>query len=127
MQIHDSNSVRILLANLPEPLTQLISELVEKQQYMHIVGHVEGRLEVLVAASSGVDLVIMGAVSLHPPPGIASHLLNEFPQIKIVVMSTTDDTAIGYWLGVHRKRINRSSVDTLLDEIEALFKATPTL
>jgi DNA-binding NarL/FixJ family response regulator len=127
LAIHDPNMIRILVANLPEPLTQLVSELVESQAHMQIVGCVEGHLEVLVAASTGVDLVIMGALTLNPPPGIASHLLNEFPHLKIVVMSTTDDTAIGYWLGVHRKRINRSTADTLLDGIEALVKATPTL
>lgn len=126
MATDDPVPIRILAANLSDVLTDLIVEMIEQQPQMRIVGQVQGQLEVLVAAQMGVDVVILGAPKVKPAPGITSHLLNEFPYIKILVLSTTEDGAMGYWLGMHRCRIDRSTMETLLNGIEELFKITPS-
>lgn len=118
--------IRILLANLSDVLANMIVEMVERHPQMRMVGQVEGQFEVLVAVQAGVDVLVLGASNVKPAPGIVSHLLNEFPFLKIVVLSTNEDRAMGYWLGVHRCPIDRSTTDTLMTGIEALYKLTPS-
>jgi hypothetical protein len=120
-------SIRILIANLSDPLTDMFVNIVEQSPQMHIVGQVKGQVEVLIAVKVGVDVVVLGAPKAEPAPGIVSHLLNEFPFMKVVVLSTSEDRAMGYWLGVHHTRIDRSTPNTLLHGIETLFKMTPTV
>lgn len=119
--------IRILTANLSEGLSKLVVQMVEGEPRLKLVAQVQGQLEVLMAAALGVDVVVLGAPQVKPAPGIASHLLNEFPLIKIVVLSTTDDSARGYWLGVYDSLIDRSTTDTLLNGIDTLFRFTPSL
>lgn len=114
--------IRVLMANLTEPMTRLVMELVGQHLQMRIVGQVQGHLELLFAARGGVDMVILGAPTLRPAPGIVSHLLNEFPETKILVLSTVEERGTGYWLGVRRCRFEYSNAESLFSTIETLSK-----
>jgi len=118
--------IRILIANLSDLLTQFIIEMVDQQPQMQIVGQVQGQLEILIAAQKGVDMVILGTPHLKPVPGIVSHMMNEFPNMKILVLSTIEGKGKGYWLGIHHCRIEYSTADTLQDSIHSLFKKVPS-
>jgi hypothetical protein len=116
---------RILMANLTETLTRLIVDIVSQHLQMQIVGQVQGQIEVLFAAQGGVDMVILGAPHLKPAPGLVSHILSEFPDTKILVLSTTEERGTGYWLGVRRCRFDYATDESLLTSIQTLSKITP--
>ena len=123
----DDSPIRILLANLQGLFAQLVLRAIEDQPNMVLAGQVEGQMEILVAARAGVDVVILGAPQLKPIPGICSHLLNEFPHLKIMVLATHKDGAMGYWLGVRRCRIKMVSAATLLDGVKKLSTLSVTV
>ena len=127
MATDDPLPIRILMANLTEPLTRLIVEMAGRHLEMQIVGQVQGQMEVLFAAQRGVDMVILGAPRLRPAPGIVSHILNEFPTTKILVLSTTEERGTGYWLGVRRRRFDYLTGDNLATSIQKLSKITPSV
>jgi chemotaxis response regulator CheB len=119
--------IRVLVVNLSGVLSEFVTELVKEQPDMTLVGQIEGNLEALVAARTGVDVVILGAAQLHPPPGICSHLLNEAPHLKILVVSTGEAKATGYSLGVRRFRFQALSAGSLIQDIRTLYGQTPTI
>jgi len=127
MQDFSEGLIRILVANLSGILSEFVIQLINEQPDMSLVGQIDGNLEALMAARSGVDVVIVGASALYPPPGICSHLLNEVPNLKILVLSTSEAGATGYWLGVRRRRLKPVSATSLLKGIRDLYRQTPAL
>jgi hypothetical protein len=123
----EGSTIRILLANLPGVFAQLVIQAIEAQPDMIIMGQVEGEIDMLRAVKGGTDILVLGAPTLTPVPGICSHLLNEYPHLKIMLLGTQEEGAVGYWLGVKRCRIKTVSADSLLDGIQTLFTATPTI
>ena len=127
MTTDDASPIRILMANLSDSLTRLVVEMVAQNLHMKIVGEVQGQLEVLIMAEIGVDMIILGAPKLKPAPGIVSHILNEYPNTKILVLSTSEDKGTGYWLGVNRCHIDYSTADSLRTGIQKLSKMIPSV
>ena len=123
----EAPTVRVLLANLPGVIGQVLAAQIKEAQDMFVVNQVEGQIEVLIAARKGVDVVILGVPHLLPPPGLVSHLLNEFPNIKVLVFSVRTSDALGYWLGVRRCRVNEMTPDRVLTSIRMLSTMTPSL
>jgi chemotaxis response regulator CheB len=119
--------IRVLVVNLSGVLSEFVGQLVKEQPDMALVGQIEGNVEALIAARSGVDVVILGAAQLDPPPGICSHLLNEIPHLKILVVSTSEAKATGYWLGIRRSQFQTVSAISLINDIRNLYGQTPTI
>jgi hypothetical protein len=88
---------------------------------------VQGQVEILLTSREGVDVLILGAEKAYPPPGICTHLLNEYPHMKILVLEIQGSSAVGYWLGIRRSRLRNVTDATLLSTIRSLFARTPTI
>lgn len=121
-----SPPIRVLVANISGVVLQLVAQALAAQPDMKLVGQVEGKVEVLMAASVGVDVLILGTPQVYPMPNLCTHLLNEFPDLKIVALAHTGETAMLYWLGVRRRRIGMLSRRRLLQQIRKVSRLTPT-
>ena len=122
------SSIRVLLSNLPAASSDIIISEFQRHHDINVMGVSNGGdIELLMDVSRGVDVVILGTQALHPPPGICSHLLNEFPDLKILVYALGQDRALGYWLGARRCQINDVSAEGLLDGVRRLFEMVVTL
>jgi hypothetical protein len=122
-----SGKIRVLLANLSGVYAELLIDLLSREGDMHFVDNVQGQVEILLASREGVDVVILGAVQAYPPPGICTHLLNEYPHMKILVLEIQGSSAVGYWLGIRRSRLTNVTDATLISSIRSLFARTPTI
>lgn len=124
--LENSNShmtrIRVVIANMPEVLLQLVAQAIQEQPDMVLVGQARDNLEVLQAAQNDVDLIILGAQTLSPCPGICSHLLSEFPHLKILVMAHSSDIARAYWLGLRQRKVAATSMSVLLRNIRQLHQ-----
>ena len=100
---------RVLVANVPRNVACMVLPLIQKQPDMSCVGYVQGNVELLLATRRGVDVVILGAPRVEPPPGICSHLLSEFPTLKILVLVTPDSPGMLYWLGLRQLFVDQAS------------------
>ncbi len=112
--------IRVLLADLPAILVQVIMEKIEQQDDIEVIGRVQDPVELLRAAAEA-DVVLISAPQIDPPPGICSHLLNEYPEVKILVLADHQDVAMGYWLDIQRRRIEPLTADDLVAGIRSLF------
>lgn len=120
-----SDRIRVLLADLPGVMSDLLSDVIRGQPDMTLVGMAQDGIDLLVAAGQGVDVVIMGASQLSPPPGICTHLLSEYPDLRILVLAQSGDQAALYWLGLRRQRVHVLSAQTLMTNIRRVYRINP--
>jgi DNA-binding NarL/FixJ family response regulator len=114
------DSIHILIANMPGVLSQLIVQLIAQQSDMLLIGLANDPLETLAAAREA-DIVILGANLAEPPPPICSHLLSEYPNLRILVLSTQSDTLVGYWMGLRHKRLKGGTAQQVLRSIRKVY------
>ena len=117
--------MRVLLANLSGVVAQLVAQLIQQQPDMVLVGPVHGDMELLMAVGEGADVVVLGATHTDEPPGICSHLLCEFPFLRILLLKSSGDTATLYWLGLRNQRLKTVTDTSLLTTIRRAYTLNP--
>ena len=122
-----NSPIRVLIANLSGVLAQFVVQIIQEQPDMELIGQVHGPIETLIEARMQTDVLVLGAEQTYPPPGVCSHLLNETPTLKILVVSTENGAMTGYWLGVRRRRFPAVSPEMLLSNIRRLYAEMPAL
>lgn len=121
--------IRVLVSNISGVVMESaasLASLIEQQPDMVLLGQVDDRVELLLdmsskkAAGNEPDVLVLIASSVDPPPGICSHLLSEFPDLRILVLSATQDEAMAYWLGLRRYRLPTGTPAALLTNIRSV-------
>ena len=88
--------VRILLVAIPPMLEDVVRQVVAEQTDMEIVGEVAGGVDVLLdAGQTGAELVIV-VLGDSELPGVCSHLLDEYPHIKVLGLTRDGRSAFVY-------------------------------
>jgi DNA-binding NarL/FixJ family response regulator len=80
--------ILVLLAMLPPMVRAALEGVFADQADIRVVGDVSDPTEVLLAVRrTGADVVILGMQDTKLP-GIASHLLDQYPHLKILAVSS---------------------------------------
>jgi hypothetical protein len=114
--------IHVLLATLPELLAQVIEQAVEGAPDMQLSGHARDIWQLLQMVNSDIDVIVMGAPVIYPPPGICSHLFAELPNLKILLVDSTGTGAMRYWLAVRHTKTTLTTSGDLLVSIRRLSK-----
>lgn len=120
-----SDPIRVLLADFPGVMNEVLLDLIQAQPDMVLVGKASGGVELLEMAGNAVDVVIMGASQTRPLPGIGSHLLGAYPDIRLLVVTYSGDQAVLYWLGLRQRQVRAMSSLTLLSRIRRAYRINP--
>jgi hypothetical protein len=118
------SAIRVLLANLPTLLAEWLTRALAEQEEIEIVDQLRRYVEMLLAAQKGVDVVVLSAQELQPRPGICSHLLSEFPDIKVMLLNPSGDKAILCWMGLRQKDLQIESAEALIGTLRHLDQIT---
>ncbi|MCC6176239.1 MAG: hypothetical protein IT305_13110 [Chloroflexi bacterium] len=106
-------AIRVMVVNPLDGLLGTVEQFIAEQPDMVLVPYMAGRasgwVELLQAMSADVDVLILGVERVRPPPGICSHLLSEFPGLKIVIVTPGGESGVLYWLGLRRQHLQRVS------------------
>jgi hypothetical protein len=119
--------IRVVVTDVPDVLYSKIAELVRAEPDMIIVGRVTDRVELLLAVDDRVEVVVLGAPHSTPPPGICSHLLNEYLNLKILVLAADTGELHIYWRGIRRKHLGALSEEALIGQIRDLHRLDLTI
>ena len=105
-------------------LSEVIKNMIEQQPDMELVGEVLDPLQLLRASrNTPVDVIIITPLEANGEPKICQMLLVEHPLLKIVTQSEKGEAAFIYQSGLHRKRINEPSGQSIFNAIrEALLQ-----
>jgi hypothetical protein len=119
-----SSPIRVLVAHVPMPLEGWLARMALDQDDIVIVAQPRGYVETLLAAQKGVDVVVLGAQEFPRLPGICSHLLGEYPDTRILLLSASGDRAMLCWTGLHQKEVPIAPAEALLETLRHLDALT---
>lgn len=89
--------IRILLAQLPNALQTTLERVLSDQPDM-VASLAENHVEVLLAVGeTQADVVVIGMENAQPP-GIVSHLLDEYPSLRIILVDVGEHRGFLYEL-----------------------------
>ena len=119
--------IRVLLANRPRMLREVLREIIEDQPDMEVVGEVLDPLDLLMAVRNmKADAVIL-AVKDSEEPGLCSHLLAEYPNLAILCLALEGKSAFIEQLCPRRLEIVDPSEDKILSALRHAVRAPCSL
>ena len=99
------NKIRVLLANHPMMIPDVMRQLLAEQEDMEVVGEVRGPMKVLQETGRvNADAVILAQEGTEEP-ALCSQLLAVYPDLTIVSVTTDMTTAITQQLRSHRQSV----------------------
>jgi DNA-binding NarL/FixJ family response regulator len=117
--------IRILLTGLSHAVADALELSLELQRDMEVIGHLSDPIEVLLAATQDeVDVVILGLQD-DELPGIASHMLSERPQLRILALGRDGRRAFLYRLRPQVVPLGELSPERLIEAIRTVMRADP--
>ena len=114
--------IKVMLASRPQMLSAIIRNMIDLQPDMIMVGEVIDPIKLLFAIrETPVDVVIVTPLKANGEPKICSHLLLEYPSLKVFTLSAKGEAAYLYQSNVPKMRIDNPSGQAILSAIrEAL-------
>ena len=111
-----SPPIRVLIANLSAVMVEIVVQALQHPD-MILIHYAKDLAELAEAVRSEIDMLIIGAPYVYPPPIICRKLWQSSPRLKILVLTPSGDAAVIHWLHVRQKRLKTVSASTLTDAI----------
>jgi DNA-binding NarL/FixJ family response regulator len=115
--------IRIILANYPRIMRELVREIIQRQPDMEIVGEIVDPLHVLLAARETRAEAVIVALKNSEDPGLISHLLAECPSLTILGLASQGDDAFIVQMCPQRTEIIDSSVANILSALRQAIRS----
>ena len=112
------DKIKVLLANRPKILRELLSGLIQRQFDMEVVGEELDPVELLLAVDeTRANVVVLDLLDSGEEPGICSHLLAEYPQLLVLALSSERERAVLCRQIIHKETLSNASDDEILAAI----------
>lgn len=112
--------IRVLVAGR-SPTWQALRRALAAADDFEVVGTADTPMDLLAAAgATGADVVVIDAGG-KAPPGIVSHLLAEYPEIKVVGVARGGRGATVYFLQPQQVRLAGATAADLVRDIRNLL------
>jgi molybdopterin-guanine dinucleotide biosynthesis protein A len=122
---HESTSIiRVLITNLTGMIATIVEQAIQQQPDIELLGNVEG-LTAVMATIAGVDVLVQGVDNVYSPPESCFEILSDYPNLKILVLTTHGDQAIAYWRALYCQQIQITSSQTLIASIRRIHSLSP--
>ena len=103
-------SIRVLVANRPRLMRELMVATISEQPDIEIVGEVEDESRLASEVEkTRPDFVIVALEEFNEIPKVCHSILQHFPQMKIIAVSSDRNSSMFYW----------ASLEVQSNEIEA--------
>ena len=119
-------SVRVVVANRPRLLRELVLSTLAGQAGIEVVGEAENEQDVpsLVAATKP-DFLLIALEESRRRPALCDLLLREYPALRIIAVAPNTNVGIFYWASFEiHSRTMEASEEALLEVVRS--SAAPT-
>ena len=102
---------RILVANQPKLMRELLVEMLAEESWIEIVGQVAQEAEIRESVQkTAPDLLVVTADKPGKRPAICDELLREYPALHIIAVAPHENYVVCYWasLDIHAADIESS-------------------
>jgi chemotaxis response regulator CheB len=102
---------RILMANQPKLMRELLVEMLAEESWIEIVGEVAQEAEIReLVQKTTPDLLVVTADKPGMRPAICDELLREYPGLHIIAVAPQENYTVCYWasLDIHAADIESS-------------------
>ena len=100
---------RVLMANQPKLMRELLAEMLAEESWIQIVGEVTQEAEIRdLVLKTSPDLLVVTAEQPGKRPAICDELLREFTSLRIIAVAAQESYSVCYW----------ASLDIHADDIE---------
>jgi len=103
--------VRVLVANRPKLMRELILETLGDQPGIEIVGEVSDENEIPARVEqTSPDLLVIALDEAGKRPSICETVLREHPELRIIAVASEQNRSVYYWasLDIHSNDIENS-------------------
>ncbi len=112
------NNIRVLVANKPRLMRELVVATISDQPDIEIVGQIEEDTEIRSAVQqTQPDLLIVALGESDQLPAVCRVILEDHPHVKIIAIAPHRNSAVFYWarLDIRSDRIETSEEGILND------------
>jgi chemotaxis response regulator CheB len=90
--------MRILVANHPKLMREVIAAALHGQPNIEIVGEVAEECDILdQVRATQPDVLVIALDDTEARPAICDHVLREFPKLRIIAVASRKDRTLYYW------------------------------
>jgi AmiR/NasT family two-component response regulator len=91
-------SVRVLVANRPRLLREMVLSTLAEQAGISVVGEAENEQDVpSLVAETHPDFLLIGLDESRRRPALCDLLLNKFPSLRIIAVAPNTNIGVFYW------------------------------
>lgn len=95
------SSVRVLVANRPRLLRELVLSTLSEQAGIHIVGEAQNDQDVpLLVEETKPNYLLIALDESRRRPAICDELLGRFPGLRIIAFAPNNNLGILYWASI---------------------------
>ncbi len=108
--------IRVLIANRPRLMRELVMATISEQPDIEVVGVIEDEASIAgMVEHSRPDVLIIALDRSEDRPHICDVLLDRYPQLRILALAAESDSTICYWanLDIRSDRIENSEESIL--------------
>jgi chemotaxis response regulator CheB len=101
MEIRMTRNVRVLVANQPRLIRELLLETISDQPDIEVVGEVQNEADILLAVEQNrPDFLIVALDKRRSHPPVCALLLEKFPDMKILALAPERNLTVFYWASI---------------------------
>jgi two-component system, NarL family, response regulator DegU len=94
-------SIRVLVANRPRLMRELVVATISSQPDIEIVGEAENQSDILeIVEKVRPDVLIIGLEDQEQRPALCGFLLGRHPGMKVIAVAAHKNSTVFYWANV---------------------------
>jgi len=113
--------IRVLVANRPRLMRELVLAVISEQPDIEIVGETDSEAEITeMVEQTRPDFLIISLEGQEKRPGLCGFLLGRYPEMKVLAVAADRDSTVFYWAFVDiRSRNVENSEHGLLSALRS--------
>jgi DNA-binding NarL/FixJ family response regulator len=114
--------IRILVANRPRLMRELVLATLADRPDVEIVGEVSEEAEIPASVKrTAPDLLVISLDELGQRPGICDQVLRTHPELRIIAVASEHNRSVCYWASLHLD-IHCSDIEPSQDGIVGVMR-----